>query len=272
VAGQEIAQLDTDLLVAEETRLKATRAAAAAQLAFAEARLKRAEQLQKQGFTSRERLDEALARRDELTNRIAETDAALMAVAINLEKSVLRAPVTGQVAAQTAETGETVRSGQHIVSIMDTAHPELRVGLPLELSAQDVQDVTLEVIKQQYAAQFSRFRPDIDPITRTRTALFTIKEPATLTFGQTASLVFETQVDTPGVWLPLDALQAGKGSVWTALTVVNDKIERATVELIHIDGQRAFVRGALTEGDHVVVSGAHRVVAGQTVRLQDLSR
>jgi RND family efflux transporter MFP subunit len=270
VAGQELARLDTDLLEAEADRLAATRAAAVAQRVYAEARLGRARALQQEGYSSRETLDQALAARDELTNRIAETDAALRAIEINLRKSVLLAPVTGRIAAQTAEAAETVQAGHQIVSVLDTTRPEVRIGLPLEIGAQDLQDVMIEVGGRPLPATLKRLRADIDPVTRTRTALFDLAAPAgEVVFGQTATLVLERFVPAEGMWLPLDALQSGKGSVWTVMVVADDRLRRATVELLHPEGERAFVQGTLRPGDRVVRSGAHRVVAGQRVRALD---
>ena len=66
----------------------------------------------------------------------------------------------------------------------------------------------------------------------------------------------------PGLWSayvatpePLDALGA------------THKVEPRPVEILYQDGDRAFVRGALEEGDPVIVTGLHRIVAGQYVRL-----
>jgi RND family efflux transporter MFP subunit len=263
--GQVLARLDTDLLKAEEARLEAARAASVAQLVFAESRLARAMQLKKQGFTSQETLDQAQAARDELSNRIAEIDAALRSVSINLEKSIMIAPVSGQIATQTAETGETIQAGKQIVSLMETTRPELRVGLPLDVAAERLQAVQVELSGGKTPATLKRLRPDIDPVTRTRTALFTLPAGTGALFGQTAALTLDTFVEQQGAWVPLDALQSGKGSVWTVLAVVDDRLRRATVELLHVDGDRAYVHGSFEDGAEIVISGAHRVVPGQTV-------
>lgn len=263
--GQELARLDTDLLHAEAARLKASRSALAAQLNFAETRLKRSNHLQKQGFTSQDTLDEAIAMRDELTNRIAETEAAMQAVSINLNKSVLYAPFSGKVAIQSAEVAETVQAGQQIISVLETAQPEMRVGLPLDVMPDDLLAVEIDLQGQTLPAVLKNLRPGIDPITRTRTALFEFKTDADVIFGQTATLTLNTKIEARGVWVPLDALQSSKGSVWTVMTVQENQIFRAAVELLHVDGAHAFVSGTLQGGDLIVVSGAHRIVAGQTV-------
>ncbi|ABG31799.1 efflux RND transporter periplasmic adaptor subunit [Roseobacter denitrificans] len=265
VAGQEIARLDTDLLDAEATRLSASRGAVAAQLSSAEARLTRAIELQRQGFTSQARLDDALAARDELTNRIAEIDAALKSVQINLEKSVIYAPFDGQVGMQNVDAAETIQAGQPIVRIMETSAPELRVGLPLDIAADDLRSVEISLGGTLHPAKLSRIRPDIDPITRTRTALFSLEKPGNLLFGQSASLVLRSDIKAQGAWVPVDALQSGEGSVWTLMLVVEDRLQPAAVEILHIEDQRAYVRGTFEQGSVFVTTGAHRVVPGQSV-------
>ncbi len=263
--GQVIARLDTELLEAEVARLTATRAAAKAQLVFAQARLTRAEQLQQQGFTSTETLDQALAARDELVNRIAQTDAALTAVEINISKSTLYAPFAGQIAAQSADMAETISAGQQIVSVVETSAPEFRVGLPLDIPAKALGEATVEIGDRLVQARLKRLRPDIDPVTRTRTALFALPKDTPVVFGQTAALLFETTVNQPGAWVAVDALKSGEGSVWTLLVVRDGVLDTAAVEILHIDGDRAYVRGTFEEGMQIVAQGAHRVVAGQTV-------
>ncbi|WP_227268673.1 efflux RND transporter periplasmic adaptor subunit [Roseobacter weihaiensis] len=266
-AGQEIARLDIDLLEADRRRLEASRAASKAQLVSAESRLARAMQLQKQGFTSQETLDQALAARDELSNRIAETDAALDTVAINIEKSVLFAPFDGQIAAQNVDAAETIQAGQEIVTVMETSAPEFRVGLPLDVSAEALARVQIDVAGQALPATLKRIRPDIDPVTRTRTALFSLDIERDVVFGQTASLVMRSTVAAQGAWVPADALQSGEGSVWTVMIVVEDKLYPAAVEILHLEDERAFVTGSFDADAQIVTSGAHRIVGGQTVTI-----
>ncbi len=86
-------------------------------------------------------------------------------------------------------------------------------------------------------------------------------------FGQSASLVLRSEISAQGAWVPVDALQSGEGSVWTLMLVVEDKLAPAAVEILHIEDQRAFVRGTFEQGSVFVTTGAHRVVPGQTVSI-----
>ena len=265
--GDVIARLDTALLDAERNRLIASKDATNAQLTFAETRLKRAEQLRGEGFSSQETLDQAHATRDELRGRIAEIDAALSTVAINIEKSMLHAPFDGRIGALEVEAAETVNPGQMILSLIETAAPHVRVGIPLSVSEDSLKQVTIEVAGQQYTAKLQQLRPDIDPTTRTRTALFALDTEQAIAFGQTASLLVQTEVDARGAWVSLDALQQGSGSIWTVLVVEDDIVRIAAVEVLYQQSDRAFVQGSFAEGAHLISKGAHRVVPGQQVQV-----
>ncbi|MEL6841046.1 MAG: efflux RND transporter periplasmic adaptor subunit [Pseudomonadota bacterium] len=264
-AGDTIARLDTALLEAENTRLLASRNATLAQLNFAETRLTRATELLGDGFSSQETLDQARATRDELVARIAEIDAALQTVSINLEKSVIHAPFSGRVGTLAVEANETLGAGQHVLTLIETTAPIVRVGLPLDLSPDMLQNTTIEIDGQPYDATLKQLRPDIDPVTRTRTALFRISADTAPAFGQTATLLINAPVAATGAWVPVDALQEGAGSIWTILVVDDGIVRTAAVELLHVQSDRAYVRGTFAEGAQLISTGAHRLVPGQKV-------
>lgn len=265
--GEVVAKLDTSLLDAEQQRLTASKDALHAQLTFAERRLKRAQDLQTEGFTSQETLDQAQATFDELASRIREIDAGLLSLQINIEKSVLHAPFTGRVGAQDVEEKETLAAGQSVLTLIETGTPRVRVGLPLHLTAEDISQVVIAVNGVKYPAVLDQLRPDIDPSTRTRTALFTLENGTEFTFGQSATVLIETPVTATGAWIDLDALQQGSGSIWTVLVVDGEIVRTAAVEVLYLQDNRAFVRGSFTEGAQMIQSGAHRVVPGQQVRI-----
>ncbi|MBC6436992.1 MAG: efflux RND transporter periplasmic adaptor subunit [Rhodobacteraceae bacterium] len=265
--GQIIARLDTALLDADRARLLATREALEARQRFAQQELMRNASLLDQGFASQAQVDQARASRDELDARIAETVAAVAAIDIRLEKSVLTAPFTGRIGAHMIDGVQTVAAGQVLMTLLDDAAPELRVGLPLGIQAEGLSTVTVDVADRSYPARLVHIRPDIDPVTRTRTAIFRINAEVPLTFGQTAAVIVPRRIDTAGFWVPLDALNEGTGGIWTVLLIDGgDTVRSAAVEVLHAEAGRVFVRGAVPADARLIDSGAHRVTPGQTVR------
>lgn len=265
--GDIIAQLDTDLLMAERARLQASRNATSAQLEFAQTRLTRATELQAEGFSSRDTLDQARATRDELTSRIAEVDALVRSNAINIEQAVLTAPFDGRVASRMVEDTDTLAPGQPVLTLIETGAAMVRVGLPLGLSTSDLDEVTINIDGASYPATLHRLRPDVDPVTRTRTALFRVTGDIAVTFGQTATLLIDMEMVAQGAWLPLDALQQGSGSIWTVLVVQDNIVRTAAVEVLHAQSDRAYVRGTFEDDAQIIDTGAHRVAPGQQVTI-----
>lgn len=266
--GQVVARLDTDLLRADKTGLQATRDALGAQLKFANQSLDRSLELQKRGFAPEERLDQARATRDELVARIAETDSALETVQIRLGKSNLTAPFDGLIGLRAMDTGATVTGGQAVVRLLQTKAPIFRVGLPLSIQPQELADLTVQIGGTQYPAALDQVRPDIDPTTRTRTALITVDVDAQTAYGQTARLIVDRTIETPGAWVPLRALREDTGGLWSILLVGDDMIVRpAAVELIHADADKAYVRGSFQTGAQLIDTGPQRVTPGQYVQI-----
>lgn len=264
--GQQIATLDNRLLNSERDRLVASKSALEAQLRFAKQTVERQTQLRDSGAVSQAGLDQALARADELSARIAEIDALLTANAIQLEKSMVYAPFAGRVTSRTVDGGESVGPGQAIVEIVENSAPHLRVGVPIDITNTDLAAATVEIEGAVYEANLVTFRPDIDPVTRTRTAIFEITAETALAFGQTARVLLTDTVEAEGLWVPVTTLKEGLRGQWTLLVVDNEDIVRAlSVQVLHTQGDRVFVRGAFPSGVELITAGPQRVTVGQSV-------
>lgn len=267
-ADEEIARLDTDLLMADRDRLVASRDALNAQLEFAEREVVRNSRLSETGFASAQRVDQAVANRDELIARIAETDAALTSVEIRIRKSVLRAPFSGTVASRSVDGGETLSPGQHVLRLVDDSATKIRVGVPLETDLKQLADAQVQIGSERYPAQLDSVRPDIDPITRTRTVILEIDAAAGIALGRTATVILNDQVEMNGAWVPLDSVSEGRGSVWSVLVVDDENMVRAAaVEILHAESDRLYVRGTFEDGASLIQSGPQRITPGQTVRV-----
>ncbi|MEL6953053.1 MAG: efflux RND transporter periplasmic adaptor subunit [Pseudomonadota bacterium] len=264
--GDVIAELDTELLVADQSRLEAERRALQAQLSFAESQSQRAVRLAEDGFASQERVDQAQASQAELAARIDALDARLLSIEISLRKSVITAPVTGQVTARFVDPGSVLSAGQPVIGLTETGPAIVRVGLPLSLDPSDLDAPEIEIDGEHHRATLIGTRPDIDPVTRTRTALFALQADIPAVFGQTIALSLEIPQSTAGLWLPLSALRAGEQGVWTVLVVQDDMVRVASVEVLHTSGERAYVRGSFGAEALLVADGAHRLVPGQQVQ------
>ena len=267
--GQLIATLDTRLLSADRDRLQANRAALSAQLRFAEQTVARQSKLSSTGASSQASVDEAIARSDELVARIAEVDAQLMTNEILAEKMRVNAPFSGQVTERAVDGGESILPGQRLIEIVENSAPRLRVGVPLDIREEDLFASSVDISGQTYEARLVSLRPDIDPTTRTRTAILEIDTEQQLSFGQTAQLLLRDTVEEPGLWVPVTTLKEGVRGQWTLLVVDAENVVRSlTVQVSHADGDRVFVRGAFPKDAQLITTGPQRVTVGQSVTPQ----
>ncbi len=264
-AGAVVARLDTALLDTQAARLAAARAALEAEYELAGRRLARRSELQDRGVSPEAALDEAELSRAALAARLAEVDAQIREVEVRLGKAVLRAPYAGRIAARDVDTGATVAAGQTVLRLMQAGAAELRIGLPLWVDAAPGTDWPVEIEGRPATATLVALRPDIDPATRTRTALLHV-EGADAPFGATASLAVPRRIAAAGAWLPRTALREGAPGVWTVLVLDAEDVVRAVpVEVLHAEADRVYLAGPFDAGMRAITGGTQRVTPGQSV-------
>lgn len=274
-AGDLIARLDTRSLEAEEVRLSARLEEARAALDLARLTLARQDALSDRGHASAQRLDEArLAERVEAA-RLAEIEAALASLAVDLDKAVLRAPFAGTVGARRVDEGAVVAPGAAVVEILESGRERVRIGLSREAAAglSPGAGLSIEIAGRFHPARVSALRPDLDGATRTLTALLELDRPSGAPAGEITTLTIPRRVDEPGIWVPLASLTEGRRGLWSLLVASSEdgaaRIAREPVEVLHVEGTRAFVRGAFAPGTALVAEGPHRITPGQRVALRE---
>ena len=272
-AGAPIARLDTRLMEAERKQLAAARRALGAEAELARRTTERREQLKGSGFASAQALDEASLGLDRITARIAEIDAGLARLDVRLEKAVIRAPFSGRIATRHVDEGVIVAGGHPVLSLLEGTAPRFRVGIDPALADQltATERLTVTVDGKDHAAVLGALRADLDPVSRTRTALLTLPEAGPV-YGQTGQLTLTQRIAEPGFVIPVAALREGVRGLWTVLTLAQAEdglyeVGVEAVEIIHADEKAAYVRGTLQDGARIISGGTHRVTPGQMVRV-----
>ena len=270
--GQPLARLDQRLLNAEKSRLEANREAIEAQAELARLTTERSAELEERGFASTQTLDRARLGLAELNARLAEIDAALVQVDVQLDQSVIEAPFAGTVSERLADQGTTVAAGNPVVTVLEQAQPVFRVGIDPSLAGDmrlgDAYEV--EIAGSQVPATVTAIRPDLDPLSRTRTILLTLESEAPAILEAGTLRLWQT-VEQPGMRVPLGALQEGVRGLWTVSTLRpaddghHHTVGSEAVEIVHANQDWAYVQGTLQPGALVVIEGVHRIVPGQTV-------
>ncbi|MEM0906299.1 MAG: efflux RND transporter periplasmic adaptor subunit [Pseudomonadota bacterium] len=272
--GTLLARLDTRLIDAERRGLEASRKALEAQAELARRTTERQTTLQARGFASSQALDNAALSLAELEARLAEIDAGILRVDIRKEKSELRAPFAGQATMRYVDTGASVNAGSPVVTLVETARPQFRVGLSPQLLAHLPEEgAMVHFGGKSHQVALSSVLPQLDPATRTRTALFDVLGDDHPAFGETGVMTLTELVPAVGAMVPLSALQEGPRGLWQIMTVEgsapSESVSPEAVELLFTDGARAYVRGTFQDGARYVVDGLHRLVPGQRVVSQE---
>ncbi len=211
---------------------------------------------------------------------LARIDAELASVDVELDKSALRAPFAGVVAARRYDEGAVLDAGRPVLRLVEHDALELRVGVPVELAPRlaGEEGVRLVAGDRELTGVVRAVLPEVDRATRTATVVVVLQGRAARDArpGETVELLVDTEFAAEGYWVDTDALRRSHRGLWAAYALVEDAartdsdarvVERREVEVLYTDGGRALVRGALDEGEWVLSGGAHRVVPGMRVRI-----
>ncbi|MEM9245336.1 MAG: efflux RND transporter periplasmic adaptor subunit [Cyanobacteria bacterium P01_F01_bin.153] len=207
--------------------------------------------------------------------RLQQTKAAIAAVDIELSKTVLKAPYSGQVSDRLIDEGTVVSGGQGIVQLIEGGSLEARIGVPVDMAQRlpvgSRQQLTVD--GQSRSAVVTTVLPMLEQESRTATVVLQLAAANNLRIGQTARLTVKESQTQDGFWVPATALVPRERGLWSVYGLGDAsggafEVVRRDVEVLHDGGDRLFVRGTIQSGDRVISSGAHRIVPGQLVSVQ----
>jgi RND family efflux transporter MFP subunit len=288
-AGQRLAALDVRQLEAQrrETAARLTAARAdvrrvRAQLDLAATTRRRQADLFERGVAAAQERDEAVfsekaleAQRGAAEAAVVATEAALASVDVALALSTLHAPYDGLVTRRDVHEGTIVAPGVPVLALIDVRR-EARVGIPLgkrdKLQIGDHYPIAIEGVESP--GLLRRIVESVDAPTRTIEAVFELDPGSMAVDGAVARLRLASRIEQPGFWIPVTALTEGRRGLWSVLVLspADDgahRVERRDVQLLYVQADRAYVRGAIAAGERVATAGVERVVPGQLVRAVD---
>jgi RND family efflux transporter MFP subunit len=208
----------------------------------------------------------------EARTRAAEIDLARQLLA----DAVVRAPSdqsgrTWSVARRSVSLGELVQPGSAMFTLVVDQPIRLRAAVPERAAAkvQTGQLVRLEVegASTQAEGVIRRISPAIDPTTRTLAveAVFANADRS-LRPGAFARGRIVVGEQTGLVQVPESAIFSFAG-IRRVFVIDQDKVRARQVEIIRIDGDRAFVRGEVEPGAKVAITQLGKLSDGATVRV-----
>ncbi len=219
---------------------------------------------------------------------VSQLNEQLALVDINVEDAELKAPYDGRVVMRMVDEGVVLQAGVQVMEVIESTAMEARIGIPVEKSrlVENHQSFPVRVGENSYQVRLTALLPEVDPATRTRLAIFNFesKDASLVIPEQVVRLTLDDRVEQVGFWIPLSAmLKSGRG-LWSCYVLedisAEDRLKAGLpesfeayrtsaqrIEVLSIQGQRAYVRGTLRDKDRILAEGAQRVTDGQLVQL-----
>jgi membrane fusion protein (multidrug efflux system) len=255
--GQELVRVDTREL---EQRV----AEAEALYRQADAQQDRAEALFERRSITQKDLDDAITSKD-----VAET--RLASAKLDLEKSRVKAPWSGQVADKRVEVGDYVVPGQPVVELVEVSRlkvrapasasdvPYLKVGVPAEVRVDAFPGEIFE-------GKVVRLAAELDPDARTLDVEVEIaNRDGRLRPGMLARVKIPRRTLKGALLLPLESV-VDLGDRRVVYVVEDGLARRREIETGPVVGERVVIQKGLSADDRVVVEGTQNVAEGQAVR------
>ncbi|KPP80839.1 MAG: hypothetical protein HLUCCA04_11775 [Oceanicaulis sp. HLUCCA04] len=269
--GDILAELDTRTLEAQLAAARADAVAARAQAALAQTTLTRQQQLVERGHVSAQRLDEAGATARAAEAQAAAASAGARALEVQLELARLAAPYDGVITRRNSDEGAVLGAGTPLFQLVEDGVLEFRAGLPVEDAASLTpgNEYVLEAGDRRVSARLRALTGVVDTTSRAVEAVFELEGGQGVISGEVARLVLPGTLEERGFWAPLTALSEGRRGLWTVYQLTNGgerySLEPRSVELLHTEGGRVYLRGAVDEGAMILAGGVQRVTPGQSV-------
>ncbi|CAK2672138.1 Efflux RND transporter periplasmic adaptor subunit [Vibrio crassostreae] len=267
--GQPLIRLDTQLLQTESSQLKAQAEEVKAQLSLVAANLKRQRSLKAKGFSAEAEIDSLTSEQRVLQANLLRIDASVKGNDLKLVKSTILAPYSGTIATRFVSLGDVVNVGNPTLTLLASEGKEAFIGIP----AHQMQKVTslsspnIRVGRTDYAVELLNPGAMVDTQSRSVGLRYLFPEKSSVLEGQLAYLKFDEQIEEQGYWVPLTSLIDGLRGVWNIFVIGDgNKVERRSVQVLFANNQKAYVSGAIEDGEQVIASGLHRLVPGQTVK------
>ena len=273
--GQTLARLDTRGLRAQLASAQAVVEEARSAHSLALNTVERQRRLSLQGHVSPQAVDEAEAQAETALARVEAAKAQADILRVQIDLARITAPFDGMVTARTSDEGAIAGAGQPLLQLVETGHLEARIGLPAATAARlqpgDVYDLRADTGTVE--ATLRSVTGVIDPNQRTVAAMFDITNSGAIASGAVVRLSMSREIDEPGFWVPVKSLSTASRGLWTVYVAApvdgGFEVEPRPVEMVHTDGERAFVRGPVSDGELVIIDGLQRIVPGMSVEPRD---
>ncbi len=286
-AGQALYQIDPVTYQAKVANARAALAHARASTGAAEGQVKRYAELVKRDFVSRQLYDNAISAAGEARADVEAQAAALRSAQIDLDRTVVRAPISGRIGRSLYTTGALVKAGQdNPLTTIQRLDP---IYVDIQESSTDLLRLREQMVSGQVSQNSAPVRLQLETgsiyplVGRLSFADVTVDEA---TGSQTIRAVFPNPqhillpgmfvraqlsqgVQSRGILVPQRAVGRDERGRPTVIIVgPNNMAELRVVEADRTVGVNWLVTGGLKAGDKVIVDAGPLLRPGIPVKPQ----
>jgi RND family efflux transporter MFP subunit len=270
-AGQVIARVDSTEFQARVRQAQQQAEASKAQVDIAKRNFDNNSSLVNQGFISKTALESSSANlaAAEASYRAAQAGADVASKSLN--DTILRAPISGQIAQRLAQPGERVSVDARIVEIVDLSRIELEASLSaadsLEVKVGQTAQIKVEGSAGTIAAKVSRINPSAMTGSRAVLTYLSLEPNTALRQGLFAQGQLQTGV-LQSLALPLSAVRTDKPQPYVQV-IANGAVDHVTVEVLgrgDVQGVTFAAVKGVADGAQVLSGSVGKVRAGTAVQ------
>jgi RND family efflux transporter MFP subunit len=290
--GDVLLEIDPRDYAAAVVRAGAVETRTRSELVRARKDLARRRSLHERGAASDSQVDDAVNAEHIADASLREARSALEQAERDLERTRVAAPFDGRVRDQHVGVGQFVNRGSAVARLYATDYVEVRlpiadrqlafVDLPLARSFENAPRgprVTLHANfaggEYQWEGVIDRTEGEIDPRTRTITAVARVESPYEVSGGRpplAVGLFVRAEIEgrevSEAILLPRSAVSA-RNRVW--VVDASGTLRERSVDVIRAVEDQVVVRGGLVAGEKVVVSTLEAAVDGMQVEIASAS-
>ncbi|MEM8838375.1 MAG: efflux RND transporter periplasmic adaptor subunit [Pseudomonadota bacterium] len=286
--GEPLFTIDQRPFQAALSQARASVAEAEARLELANTQLQRTQRLVARKVIAEAKGDQDYAEMQAATANLKAAKARLQEAELNLEYTLVRAPITGRVDETLVDLGALVRGinsgATHLTTIvaLDPIHLNFEVDQNAILKYQRLAKNGIRETSRSAATPVLAALPDtnefilkgavdfvgnrIDPSTGTIRMRARLANPDhSLTPGMFARAKLLARNDADTILVPDEAIAVEQTNRVVLVIGADDRIESRVVEIGPLFKNMRVVRAGLKAGERVVVEGHHRARPGETV-------
>lgn len=266
--GDVVASIDDRALTLELKNDEATIRRLEASLDYMKQQVARQERLSEQNIGARDRLDEAVSQMRMSEQELVQAKVAREQTLYMLERSQVRAPMSGLIVERYRQAGEYSSVAGELVRLVDTDNIEVRAQAPVSIAP--FLEAGMQVIVEDRNRELTGKIRSVIPVADERSRLMEVRislEPQAWPIGAPVRVALPNSEPNSVVAVPRDALILRQDATYLFKLTPAGTVERVSVKTGSGNGRYVEVRGDVAKGDRVVVRGGERLQPGQTVSI-----